>query len=197
MVMHMQHQAVGRQQKIKENRGWYCVRSICFSSYSWSYGAGRQWTGTIAFRGLCDVTSSLSFNPVPVREDYTPEHTHTLPMEPQSDRPHSPLSYIHSEEGREGKGTRDVKGGKKDSQGRVWGIEREREGEKVAEEFEVKEAVKERWMEQREWGKRWLTEREGKMSGERLGLEANWWKEKHMEGEREKRTVERCNMVRE
>lgn len=28
--------------------------------------------------------------------------------------------------------------------------DREREGEKVAEEFEVKEAVKERWMEQRE-----------------------------------------------
>lgn len=32
---------------------------------------------TAAFRGLCDVTSSLFLNPVPVREDYTPEHTYT------------------------------------------------------------------------------------------------------------------------
>lgn len=27
----------------------------------------------------------LYLPPVPVREDYTPEHTHTLPVEPQSD----------------------------------------------------------------------------------------------------------------
>lgn len=32
---------------------------------------------TAAFRGLCDVTSSLFLNPVPVREDYTPEHTYS------------------------------------------------------------------------------------------------------------------------
>lgn len=37
----------------------------------------EQRTGTVAFRGLCDVTLSLSLNLVPVREDYTPDHAHT------------------------------------------------------------------------------------------------------------------------
>lgn len=37
----------------------------------------EQGTGTVAFRGLCDVTLSLSLNLVPVREDYTPDHAHT------------------------------------------------------------------------------------------------------------------------
>lgn len=31
----------------------------------------------VAFRGPCDVTLSLSLNLVPVRADFTPEHTHS------------------------------------------------------------------------------------------------------------------------
>lgn len=59
-------------------------------------------TGLVAFRDLCDVTLSLSLNPVPVREDYTPEHTHTFPSELQSDSPRSHTartSRIYSVEG--------------------------------------------------------------------------------------------------
>lgn len=74
-----------------------------------------QWTGTVAFRGLCDVSSSLSLNPVAVREDYTPEHTHTLPTELQSDRPPlSLLSHTHTErkvEGGKYEGYRGKRGG--------------------------------------------------------------------------------------
>ncbi len=112
-----------------ENQGWWFVRlpsDMFFLSCCWSYGAGGQRTGTVAFRGQCDVTLSLSLNPVPVRKDYTPEHTHTythththththtrthlLPMELQSDRLLCLHSYTHSEERREGKCSRGVRG---------------------------------------------------------------------------------------
>lgn len=73
----------------------------------------------MAFRGRCDVTS-LSLNLVPVREDYTPEHT------PTPNGAANRLSHTHSEKGSEGNSARDG-GDVKEKKGSIYnGRERER-----------------------------------------------------------------------
>lgn len=57
---------------------------------------------------MCDVTLSLSLKPVPVREDYTPEHTHTQSPNGATVR-QIPLSSPTQAVGKvEGKRTRNV-----------------------------------------------------------------------------------------
>lgn len=159
----------------------------------WSYGAGRRWTGTVAFGGLYDVTLSLSLNPCPCQRGlHSWAHTHSQWCRSKTGRSLLP-SLTHSEKGR-GEKYEGCKGRQEDLQGRVRGIERGK-GEKgkmsTRESGRIRgerDRGREREVDGAEGGREMVIDREGKMSRGRLGLEAHWWKDIW---ERRRRRMER------